>query len=136
MKNFLLQFFTWWNGQTLGTRFHTWRHGERVGEDAFGNIYYRTKGGAKDPALGFERRWVIYNGVAEASTIPPGWWGWMHHREDKPPTESVYTPRSFEKPHRPNMTGTSAAYRPSGSTLASGKRPAATGDYTAWSPGD
>ena len=136
MKDFLLQFFTWWNGQTLGTRFHTWRHGERVGEDAFGNVYYRTKGGAKDPALGFERRWVIYNGVAEASTIPPGWWGWMHHREDKPPTESVYTPRSFEKPHRPNMTGTSAAYRPSGSTLASGKRPAATGDYTAWSPGD
>ena len=136
MKDFLLQFFTWWNGQTLGTRFHTWRHGERVGEDAFGNIYYRTKGGAKDPALGFERRWVIYNGVAEASTIPPGWWGWMHHREDKTPTESAYTPRSFEKPHRPNMTGTSAAYRPSGSTLASGKRPAATGDYTAWSPGD
>ncbi len=136
MKDFLLQFFTWWNGQTLGTRFHTWRHGERVGEDAFGNVYYRTKGGAKDPVLGFERRWVIYNGVAEASTIPPGWWGWMHHREDKPPTESAYTPRSFEKPHRPNMTGTSAAYRPSGSTLASGKRPAATGDYTAWSPGD
>ena len=26
MKTFLLQFFTWWNGQTLGTRFHTWRH--------------------------------------------------------------------------------------------------------------
>ncbi len=136
MKDFLLQFFTWWNGQTLGTRFHTWRHGERVGEDDFGNVYYRTKGGAKDPALGFERRWVIYNGVAEASSIPPGWWGWMHHREDKPPTETSYKPREWEKPHRPNMTGTSAAYRPSGSTLARGKRPAATGDYTAWSPGD
>ncbi|RUV54669.1 NADH:ubiquinone oxidoreductase subunit NDUFA12, partial [Mesorhizobium sp. M5C.F.Ca.IN.020.29.1.1] len=23
MKTFLLQFFTWWNSQTLGTRFHT-----------------------------------------------------------------------------------------------------------------
>jgi len=23
MKNFLLQIFTWWNGQTLGTRFFT-----------------------------------------------------------------------------------------------------------------
>ena len=22
MKDFLLQFFTWWNGQTLGTRFN------------------------------------------------------------------------------------------------------------------
>ena len=40
MKNFLLQVFTWWNGQTLGTRFHTWRHGKRVGEDEAGNVYY------------------------------------------------------------------------------------------------
>ncbi len=134
MKEFLLQIFTWWNGQTLGTRFHTWRHGERVGADEFGNVYYRTKGGAKDPALGFERRWVIYNGVAEPSTIPPGWWGWMHHRDDTPPTEQGYKPHSWMKPHRPNMTGTSLAYRPAGSTLAAGKRPAATGDYQAWTP--
>jgi NADH:ubiquinone oxidoreductase subunit len=33
------------------------------------------------------------------------------------------------------MTGTREAYRPSGSTLASGRRPAATGDYQAWTPG-
>ncbi|MHA7884845.1 MAG: NADH:ubiquinone oxidoreductase subunit NDUFA12, partial [Nitratireductor rhodophyticola] len=45
MKKFLLQFFTWWNGQTLGTRFHTWRKGTRVGEDEFGNTYYE---GGKD----------------------------------------------------------------------------------------
>jgi methylenetetrahydrofolate reductase (NADPH) len=50
MKNFLLQFFTWWNGQTLGTRLYTWRMGEKVGTDEFGNTYYRTRGGAKDPA--------------------------------------------------------------------------------------
>ncbi|HET7716433.1 MAG TPA: NADH:ubiquinone oxidoreductase subunit NDUFA12, partial [Bauldia sp.] len=30
MKRFLLQFFTWWNGQTLGTRFFTWRKGIAV----------------------------------------------------------------------------------------------------------
>ena len=30
-----------------------------------------------------------------------------------------------------NMTGTSQAYRPPGSILASGKRPKATGDYEA-----
>jgi NADH:ubiquinone oxidoreductase subunit len=34
------------------------------------------------------------------------------------------------------MTGTAEAYRPEGSTLASGKRPPATGDYEAWSPAD
>ena len=45
MKTFLLQFFTWWNGQTLGTRFHTWRHGTKVGQDEFGNVYYE---GRKD----------------------------------------------------------------------------------------
>ena len=72
MKTFLTELFTWWNGQTMGTRFFTWRHGVRVGEDSAGNVYYRTADG--------KRRWVIYNGVAEASAIEPGWHGWMHHR--------------------------------------------------------
>ncbi len=60
MKTFLLRLFTWWNGQTFGTQLWTWLYGEFVGEDEFGNRYYRTKGGKIDPALGFERRWVIY----------------------------------------------------------------------------
>ena len=63
MKLFLLRLFTWWNGATLNTLWHTRRHGELVGEDEAGNLYYRTRGGKKDPALGFERRWVIYNGA-------------------------------------------------------------------------
>ena len=41
MKEFFTQFFTWWNGQTLGTRYFTWRKGQFVGEDEFGNKYYR-----------------------------------------------------------------------------------------------
>src|SRR5947209_256084 len=87
MKRFLLLFFTWWNGATLGTLLWTWRKGELVGEDEFGNRYYRTRGGRIDPALHFERRWVIYNGYAEASMIPPAWHGWMHHIVDVPPTK-------------------------------------------------
>ncbi len=129
MKALLLQIFTWWNGQTMGTRFHTWRKGERVGEDEFGNVYYRTRGGLKDPALGHERRWVIYNGEAEASSIPPGWNGWLHHTVDVAPSQESYTPREWQKPHRPNMTGTPGAYRPQGSVLAGGRRKPATGDY-------
>src|SRR5206468_3005891 len=66
-KTHLLRFFTWWNGATLNTRFYTWRFGEEVGTDEFGNIYYRTRGGAIDPALGFQRRWVIYARESEAS---------------------------------------------------------------------
>ena len=103
MKTFFLQFFTWWNGQTLGTRFHTWRHGKPVGRDEQGNAYY--EGGTDSE--GRTRRWVIYNGVADASRIPPGWHGWMHHRVDTAPSHENYQPREWQKPHQANLTGTS-----------------------------
>jgi len=135
MKTFFLRFFTWWNGATFGTLLTTSLYGEFVGEDEFGNRYYRTKGGKIDPALGFERRWVIYNGVVEASSVPPSWHGWMHHTVDVPPTQETVVPRPWWKPHRPNLTGTPGAHRPTGSTLAQGRRPKATGDYKAWIPG-
>ena len=128
MKQFLLQIFTWWNGQTLGTRFFTWRKGIKVGEDASGNVYYRNSDASK--------RWVIYKGLAEPTTVPPEWHGWLHHTVDTPPTEAEYTPRDWQKPHRPNLTGTPGAYRPRGSILTPERRPRATGDYDAWSPGN
>jgi len=132
MKEILLQILTWWNGQTLNTRFYTWRKGERVGEDEFGNVYYQ---GGKD-AEGRTRRWVIFNGYSDASTIPSGWHGWMHHRVDVPPSKEDYHPREWQKPHRPNMTGTAAAYRPHGSMYNPENRPVVTGDYDAWTPGE
>src|SRR5687767_5321462 len=117
-KEFWTQFFTWWNGQTLGTRFWTWRHGEFVGQDEFGNRYYRSKTAAKiDPSMQDERRWVIYNGVADASAVSPGWVGWMRHTFVDPPTAETYVPRPWEMAHVPNMTGTPHAYRPKGSLL-------------------
>ena len=105
------------------------RYGERVGEDEFGNVYYRAKGGKIDPALGFNRRWVIFNGVAEGSNVPPGWYGWLHHMTDTPPSSDDYKPREWEKPYIPNQTGTPNAWRPQGSTLATApgrRRPATT----------
>ena len=130
--NFLKQIFTWWNGQTIGTRFHTWRFGNRVGQDEFGNVYYQ--GGAKD-SEGRTRRWVIYNGYADASKIPAGWHGWMHHRTDVSPVDEDYKAREWQKPHLANMTGTAEAYRPPGSIAVPGERPRVTGDYDAWTPG-
>lgn len=130
MKKFLLQFFTWWNSQTLATRFHTWRHGTRVGEDEFGNIYYQ---GGKD-SEGRTRRWVIYSGYSEATTIPPGWHGWIHHRVDTPPNQENYQPYEWQKPHQQNLTGSAAAWRPKGSLLGNARRPQVTGDYDAWTP--
>ena len=128
------QIFGWWNGATLNTLLFTRRFGERVGTDEFGNVYYRSIGGKIDPALGFERRWVIYDGYAEASMTPPGWYGWLHHTVDVPPTEEVYTPWAWQKPHLPNMTGTPEAWRPPGSAQRANARPQTTGDYDAWMP--
>ena len=131
MKTLLAQIFTWWNGQNLNTRFSTWRFGTKVGEDEFGNDYY--EGGKNSD--GQTRRWVIYKGYSEASAIPPGWHGWIHHRVDTPPTREDYKPREWQKPHLPNLTGSPAAYRPQGSVATSASRPRVTGDYDAWTPG-
>ena len=44
---FLKRLLTWWNSQTINTQFFTWRKGQKVGEDAQGNIYYQTVGGKR-----------------------------------------------------------------------------------------
>jgi NADH:ubiquinone oxidoreductase subunit len=126
MKTFLLQFFTWWNGQTLGTRFYTWRKGKLVGTDTLGNRYYR------DPKT--DRRWVIYPGYAEASAVPPGWQAWLHHTAETAPSDETYVAHSWELPPQENLTGTPAAYRPPGSILSAQQRPQVTGDYEPWQP--
>lgn len=131
MAGFLTKMFTWWNGSTIGTDVFTRRFGKKVGEDQFGNVYY--EGGVS--TFGLPRRWVIYKGYADATTIPPGWHGWMHHRTDTPPPQQNYKAREWEKPHNPNLTGTAAAYRPQGSLAVEGKRREVTGDYDAWTPG-
>ena len=129
MKRFLQLFFTWWNGATFGTLLWTRRYGELVGEDQAGNRYYRTKGGAIDPSLRVERRWVIYNGVAEASAIPPEWHGWMHHIDDVPPTqENLSAARLGEtaspEPHR--HAGAPIVRRARHWLRATGRKPPAT----------
>ena len=138
LMSILTSVFTWWNGSTIGTNVALKRGGgELVGEDEFGNKYYRLPNDpAKNAAFGTERRWVIYSGYAEASAIPSGWHGWMHHTVNTPPANENYAAREWQKPHLANRTGTPDAYRPKGSALSTGKRPAATGDYQAWSPGD
>ncbi len=132
MKQFIFEIFGWWHKQTMGTRFFTWRKGTKVGEDELGNVYYK---GPKMP-YGLERRWVIYNGPAEASAIPPGWHGWMHHRTDSLPTDQDYKAREWQKAHRANPTGSANAYHPQGSLSEAGERPRVTGDYDAWVPGE
>ncbi|MFN4289186.1 MAG: NADH:ubiquinone oxidoreductase subunit NDUFA12 [Brevundimonas sp.] len=128
----LSKIFTWWNGATLGTLFTVGRRGRLVGQDEFGNRYYESRDATSYD--GRRRRWVIYNGYAEASKVSADWYGWLHYTFDLPPTEEPLVRRAWEKDHLPNLTGTPMAWRPSGSLAGEGQRPAATGDYEAWTP--
>jgi NADH:ubiquinone oxidoreductase subunit len=122
--------FTWWDGATIGTLLWSWRHGEKVGTDAQGNTYYRSRK-SRD---GRERRWVIYNGANDASRVPAEWHGWLHGSFDGVPESNLPPPRMWEADFTPNATGTEAAYRPAGALERGGKRAAASGDYEAWRP--
>ena len=122
--NTLFRAVTWWEGATLNTLLYTRRNGTKVGEDEHGNIFYSADGGKK--------RWVIYNGEAEASRVDPDWHGWLHHTFKEPPTDRPLPKKAWEKPHQENLTGTALAYAPSGSIRRPEPKPRQ--DYEAWSP--
>ncbi len=124
--------FGWTSGATIGTFFTIAKRGEKIGTDEFGNTYYQSRDNVSYD--GRKRRWVIYNGYADASKVPPDWHGWLHYTFDEPPTEEPLARRAWEKDHLPNLTGTPMAWRPQGSLAAEGQRPTATGDYEAWRP--
>jgi NADH:ubiquinone oxidoreductase subunit len=105
-------------------------YGQLVGSDEFGNRYYvdRRNRGRKR-----ERRWVLYDGVAEASRVPAEWHAWLHATTATAPVSRARQ-MPWQKPHEPNHTGTEFAYRPPGHTLMGGQRAKATGDYEPWVP--
>jgi NADH:ubiquinone oxidoreductase subunit len=119
--------FTWWDGATLGTALFSWKNGREVGSDPLGNHYFESKkkGG---------RRWVMYAGSNDVSRVPPEWYAWLTRQIDGLPDEALPPPARFHKAATPNLTGTSAAYRPTGALEKGGRRQAASGDYQAWTP--
>jgi NADH:ubiquinone oxidoreductase subunit len=114
---------------TLVTWLITKLRGQRVGDDAYGNVYYRSNRTRADGAR--QERWVVYKGDAEASKVPPEWHSWLHHTTDEPITTPT---KAWEKPHLPNLTGTDLAYMPPGADQKGGHRAPAGGDYEAWKP--
>ncbi|PRY25292.1 NADH:ubiquinone oxidoreductase subunit [Aliiruegeria haliotis] len=122
--NSVLRALIWWDGQTYGTQLFTSRHGEKVGEDDAGNIYYRNEDDSK--------RWVIFDGEIEATRIPPEWHGWLHKTFDEPPTERPFVHKDWEKPHQENLSGSARSYVPAGSIRRTD--PVERSDYEAWSP--
>ena len=122
----LSKIFTWWDGATIGTALFSARNGRKVGEDSLGNRYFTNRDGT--------RRWVMYNGINDSSRVSPDWHGWLHGTHDALPGDSLPPPRAWQTEPTANLTGTPAAYRPTGALERGGHRAAATGDYQAWTP--
>jgi NADH:ubiquinone oxidoreductase subunit len=118
------------------TMLRTWLQGELVGEDEYGNRYYRQRGRSDGGGSAWrkERRWVVFARDDDPTLVPPGWVGWLHRRFEKPPSEQPLPAPRWEKERLPNLTGTPAAYLPPGAIQRGGRRPPATGDYEAWRP--
>ena len=49
---------------------------KKIGIDEFGNQYYLSK---------TNKRFIIYNGIAEPTKIPPEWHVWIHYLTDQTP---------------------------------------------------
>ncbi len=103
MLTLLRKIFTWWNQDTFGTRIQTIFFGKLVGKDSFGNKYYESKKG---------RRWVIYANEIDSSKIPVEWFSWIHFTPNKIENVHELEKYNWQKPHKPNQTGTDKAYYP------------------------
>jgi len=96
------QIFTWWHKETFGTFLKTLFFGKFVGEDSYGNKYYKSK---KD------QRWVVYKDNIEASKITSEWFLWIHHTINEIPNKQKKK-YLWQKNHLENQTGSSNAYMP------------------------
>ncbi len=96
----------------------------QVGIDEFGNKYYESR--FRKDYLGNKARYVIYNGIVEASKVPPMWHAWLHHLRQGVPIKNA-PHYKWEKGFTPNVTGTKFAYNPVLKKVSN--------NYTAWTPG-
>jgi NADH:ubiquinone oxidoreductase subunit len=113
-------------------RYVTRRRGVFVGKDESGNEYYVDR---KTRDTRHEKRWVVFDGgLSDASRVPAGWHGWLHHQTNEVPSPDRPFHKPWVKDHIPNQTGSAQAYRPPGSTLRGEQRDKATGDYEPWIP--
>lgn len=90
---------------------------QKVGIDEFGNQYFQDKN---------SKRFVLYNGIAEASKVPAEWHGWLHYTLQDAPLNINAHRYSWQKTHLPNLTGTKNSYSP--------KKSSAVPTYEAWNP--
>ena len=127
IKKLLKFLFTWWNGNTVGTKLYTYLKGKKVGEDYFGNYFYESRDK--------RNRWCIYSYQSDASKISPEWNSWLRFITNSCPTDETMT-YEWQKRFSGNLTGLDGAYKPE--ILRANKKnedlDRYQSDYKAWKP--
>ena len=127
IKKLLKFLFTWWNGNTVGTKLYTYLKGKKVGEDYFGNYFYESRDK--------RNRWCIYSYQSDASKISPEWNSWLRFITNSCPTDDTMT-YEWQKRFSGNLTGIDGAYKPE--ILRANKKnedlDRYQSDYKAWKP--
>ena len=127
VKSLLKYLFTWWNGDTIGTKLYTFLNGKKVGEDYLGNFYYESNDQ--------KNRWCIYRDQSEASRISPEWNSWLRFiTNTRPPSNNLTY--DWQKRYNGNPTGLDSAYKPSLLGMGEKNRDLKNfqSDYKAWKP--
>ena len=127
IKKLLKFLFTWWNGNTVGTKLYTYLKGKKVGEDYFGNYFYESRDK--------RNRWCIYSYQSDASKISPEWNSWLRFITNSCPADEPMT-YEWQKRFSGNLTGLDGAYKPE--ILRANKKnedlDRYQSDYKAWKP--
>tara|TARA_B100000029_G_scaffold490756_1_gene550140 strand:- start:1262 stop:1612 length:351 start_codon:yes stop_codon:yes gene_type:complete len=114
----------------IGTIIYTWIYGRKVGSDEFNNRYYCNSNDFNDLN---SKRWVIFSGEIEASSVPSHWHAWLHKSINVPPI-NYKKKYDWQKKHQANMTGTPNAYYPSSHPLSKKRKIKVSKDYEVWKP--
>ena len=118
------EIFTWWNGQTFGTRIWTIFSGHLIATDENQNKFYTNKNDTM--------RWVIYYGEVEATKVLPEWNNWLRYTSMEIPSD-LTNKFNWQKKHSQNKTGTKNAYSPKSSKFTK-KVSKEDLDYDKWEP--
>jgi len=78
---------------------------KQVGEDKFGNKYFEDNGTVENPQMKTRQRIVQYGGEndkflnlpVETSAVPPEWFAWLHHMDDRVPTSDEKLAPNLDK---------------------------------------
>jgi|AntRauTorckE6833_2_1112554.scaffolds.fasta_scaffold03460_7 NADH:ubiquinone oxidoreductase subunit len=78
---------------------------KQIGVDDQGNRYYEKRSKKGDTI-----RWILYAKGLDPTVIPTAWLSWLQHTFNDPPQNTNI--QSWQKPRKPNLSGTNLAHKP------------------------